>query len=102
MNIGTSGSLGFPRIRSGSVTAYLPVEREYPFVIWFSAMNCIVVVALTFTFPHFSAAGSCDGGVGCMVGWYQRDPNVENDTVGGLLSIAFDEFEKTQNGSDVS
>jgi amino acid transporter len=47
--IGISGSIGFPSIHSGSVTAYL--EREYPNVIWFSMVNCLVIVAVAFTFP---------------------------------------------------
>ncbi|KAI2499657.1 amino acid transmembrane transporter [Fragilaria crotonensis] len=47
--IGISGSIGFPSIRSGSVTAYL--EREYPQLIWFSMVNCLVIVAVAFTFP---------------------------------------------------
>ena len=47
--IGISGSIGFPTIRSGSVTAFL--EREYPHMIWFSVVNGLVIIAVAFTFP---------------------------------------------------
>jgi amino acid permease len=47
--IGVLGSIGFPDIRSGSVTAYL--EREYPNVIWYSITNALVIIAVAFTFP---------------------------------------------------
>jgi amino acid permease len=47
--IGVFGSIGFPDIRSGSVTAYL--EREYPNAIWYSITNALVIIAVAFTFP---------------------------------------------------
>lgn len=47
--IGVFGSIGFPDIRSGSVTAYL--EREYPHVMWYSITNALVIIAVAFTFP---------------------------------------------------
>jgi amino acid permease len=92
--IGVSGSLGFPAIRSGSVTAYL--EREYPHVIWFSVVNCLVIVAVAFTFPLQLAPAMevldvwLDGTEEC--------PNMEDDTVGDLDSpAAFDECDRNIN-----
>ena len=47
--VGVSASIGFPDIRSGSVTAYL--ERDFPEVIWYSIVNYLVIIAVAFTFP---------------------------------------------------
>lgn len=44
MCIGIAGSVGFPDIRSGSVTAYL--ELQYPDVLWFSVVNYLVILAV--------------------------------------------------------
>ena len=92
--IGISGSIGFPTIRSGSVTAYL--EREYPHVIWFSVVNCLVIIAVAFTFPLQLAPAMevldlwLDGSEEC--------PSVEDGAAGGLdSSSSVEECDRSTN-----
>jgi hypothetical protein len=47
--VGVPTSLGFPDIRTGSVTAYL--QQRFPHQLWFSVINDLVMVAVALTFP---------------------------------------------------
>jgi amino acid permease len=47
--VGVPTSLGFPDIKTGSVTAYL--AQRFPHQLWFSVINDLVMVAVALTFP---------------------------------------------------
>ena len=97
--IGISGSIGFPSIRSGSVTAYL--EREYPHLIWFSMVNFLVIVAVAFTFPLQLAPA-----MEVLDQWLDgtlEDPSVDSGASCGLdIASSEDECDRTSIQNQLS